>query len=462
VDSLSELHRVVFSGIGMDIEALSISNLSNGTSYPLYIYGGQGDDVFYILRNAGTVAIQGDEGDDRIHVNSYLSSSENSNYVQNAKLNLSGGISFDYMYVNGATSDDSFMMEDGLLTGAGLDITFLSLEKVDLITKGGDDIVNVLDSYGIEHGGSVNVQMGSGNDFITLGNKQMAGVGSIFVDITVDGGDGSDTLAIDDRESVLMKNSTVTADAVTGVLGKRSLKIVRSSIEKFFLNTSQAANTMTILSTAASTDNVFTGLGAPDEFVVLGTGEDSNLTVHGGGGKDVMHMLALGTGTLVTIYGDGDDDTIFVDGTDGHAHPAANLLDGSRLRWSGGDGDDTMSLSLHSVGNFAIEIFNDVLGVNALLVNCTDDDSILLVRKTYFVNIHKYLRTQSAYEMLTILSTATINSVVFWLNGGFNEMFFEDTFAPIEVNGGHATDSKSENGHLCLSAIKFAFSLFLF
>jgi len=47
------------------------------------------------------------------------------------------------------------------------------------------------------------------------------------VDIIVYGGDESATLAIDDRESTLVKNSTVTDNIVTGMLGNSSIRIVR-------------------------------------------------------------------------------------------------------------------------------------------------------------------------------------------------------------------------------------------
>jgi len=446
VDSLTELHRVIFPGIGLDIGSFSVSNVSNGSSHPLLIEGGYGNDLFYILHNKDTVTLNGNDGDDRIYADATPASSGSMNHVENAKVIVNGGTSYDCLFVNGTSRNDAFLLADGILIGAGLNITFELMESVYIVSKGGDDNVAVMDSHGIENTGTITIRTGSGNDVITVGNKQMAGVGSIFVDITVDGGDGSDTLTIDDSESMLVKNSTVTTHTVTGLLGKSSLGIMRSLIEKFHINMSQGSNTMTILSTAENTENIVTGFDGPDQIVVLGTGKKSSLKLHGGGGNDTMQLFALGAGTLLTMYGDDDGDTIMVDGTNGYAHPAVNLLDGSILRWSGGDGDDTMNVNLHSVGDVSMEIFDDVIGVNVLNLNCTDSDTVMVFKESSVVNLHNSSSMSATNDEIGLSNSSKIDRVEVWLNGGNNHAFIDDTFAMTSIYGGSSTDGKSITG----------------
>jgi len=155
-----------------------------------------------------------------------------------------------------------------------------------------------------------------------------------------------------------------------------------------------------------------------------------------------MQLFALGAGTLLTMYGDDDDDTIFVDGTKGDAHPAVNLLDGSILRWSGGDGDDTINVNLHSVGDVSIEIFDDVVGVNILNLNCTDSDTVTVFKESSVVNLHNSSSINVTFDEIGVSSTAKIDHVTVWLNGGNNHAFIEDTFAMTRIYGGFSIDGK--------------------
>ena len=137
-----------------------------------------------------------------------------------------------------------------------------------------------------------------------------------------------------------------------------------------------------------------------------------------------------------------------------------NYLDGSTIRWSGGDGDDEIHLQFTSIGTMFLDIFDDLDGVNALFIDCPEyAECVILSRENFLSNTpgsnvlitnvstvpteritidrHRDLEEDSGFK-----ATAKISSIILRLNKGGNQVYFDDTFSGIDVIGGLQGDGK--------------------
>jgi len=191
-----------------------------------------------------------------------------------------------------------------------------------------------------------------------------------------------------------------------------------------------------------------------DILTVVNVTRSTQLLIRGRGENDDFYFEALAPDSIANVYGDDADDTIWIDGTDNWRQPPINLLVATRLRWSGGNGDDTMHIKQSSVGTSDIDIFNDLNGVNDVNIDCADSKTVMLSRENFLVNIHDPTNASSTVERINLIretdssqllgfrNTASINTMVVRLNGGTNIMYFDDTFAPMDVYGGPLVDGK--------------------
>lgn len=191
-----------------------------------------------------------------------------------------------------------------------------------------------------------------------------------------------------------------------------------------------------------------------DEFTVKNVTTGMELLIRTRGEADDIYVDGLAMDVMANVYGGSEDDTIYIDGTDNWNEPAVNLLEGSRLRWNGELDDDTMRIKLGVVGTSDIDIFNDVDGINDVIVNCANSSSFVLSRENFLANIHNITDVNSTVERINLIresdggeltgffEPATINSLVMMLNDGENVMYFDDTFAPMEVYGGPQSDGE--------------------
>jgi len=191
-----------------------------------------------------------------------------------------------------------------------------------------------------------------------------------------------------------------------------------------------------------------------DILTVVNVTRATQLLIRGRGENDTMYFQALAPDSIANVYGDDEDDTIYIDGTDNWRQPPINLLVGTRLRWSGGDGDDTMYIKQSSVGTSDIDIFNDLNGINDVNIDCANSTTVMLSRENFLANVHNGRDPNSTAERINLIrendtntltgfrNTASINTMVVRLNGGANIMFFDDTFAPMDVFGGPLADGK--------------------
>lgn len=125
-----------------------------------------------------------------------------------------------------------------------------------------------------------------------------------------------------------------------------------------------------------------------------------------------------------------------------------DILENSTLRWDGGDDHDTMHVIWSNKHNVLIEFFDDMHGINDLNIDCGNTDCTVLSRENLLINIHDPTDPQTTSERITLVrhsnarwdDTDTVNTIVLRLNGGDDVMYFDDTFAPINVFGGPGND----------------------
>jgi len=113
-----------------------------------------------------------------------------------------------------------------------------------------------------------------------------------------------------------------------------------------------------------------------------------------------------------------------------------------------------MHIKLGSIGTSDFDIFNDLNGINDVNIDCADSKTVMLSRENFLANIHDTNNPSSTVERINLIretdsskllgfrNTAVINTMVIRLNGGTNVMYFDDTFAPMDIYGGPLVDGK--------------------
>jgi hypothetical protein len=288
--------------------------------------------------------------------------------------------------------------------------------------------------------GSVSISTGGENDIIKLGNAE-DGLNSIYMPVTIYGGDGDDRLVVDDSASSLGKrNGFLTAGSIFGLLnGALLADIDYTDIEILDIKLSRGENEFEVQSTAQDMMVNIIGQDGNDDIYIQET--QGNIQVYAGGGDDTFYLYGLGKDVTASFYGEEGNDKIWIDGTNHSAtSPPVNFFEGSILRWSGGPGDDTMHITLSAVGTSNINIFEDFEGINDVNIDCANLTTVMLSRENFLANIHNTSDQKSTVERINLEDTATINTIFIRLNGGENEMYFDDTFAPMDVYGGSGVD----------------------
>jgi Ca2+-binding RTX toxin-like protein len=130
--------------------------LSNGISSPMTIFGGENNDEFVVYHNLAPLVLNGDEGDDSFLIRAFalVGSQEDLRertdvsggagadlirYAVNAPVNIDGGDGFDTVIVIGTEFNDDFVVTEDGIFGAGLNIQFTRVEKVEVDGAEGDD-----------------------------------------------------------------------------------------------------------------------------------------------------------------------------------------------------------------------------------------------------------------------------------------------------------------------------------
>ncbi len=247
-----------------------------------------GDDTIDIGGTFVPTTVSGFSGDDTIGVGSLVIGSVNNIPVFlgltltliDAPLFIDGGSGSDALAVvstntgGGATAE----ITSDAITGLGMaasGIGYDGMQSLTLSTSALSDSIRVRST-----GTPLTINTGSGGDLVrlgSLGTTTSAGLGNVnsIFSVTVNGGDGTDSLVLDDSGETVASTFTVTSSTSTG-MGS----VTRDSVETIITHLGSAADTVLIRSFAAA----------------------NSLIVNGGGGSDLVRLGSLGS-TAVAASG---------------------------------------------------------------------------------------------------------------------------------------------------------------
>jgi Ca2+-binding RTX toxin-like protein len=135
--------------------------LSNGISAPMTINGGEGNDDFTVFHNKQPLTLNGGDGDDTFTVRAFAlvgstdserartdmkgdAGADTIRYAVNAPVGIDGGDGFDSVIVIGTEFSDDFVVTDYGVFGAGLNVTYVNIERLKVDGAEGDDRYFVL------------------------------------------------------------------------------------------------------------------------------------------------------------------------------------------------------------------------------------------------------------------------------------------------------------------------------
>ena len=161
--------------------------MTNGNTAPLYVLGGTQNDSFEVDHNVGMLYLAGDEGDDTFLINTFLVLKQNPDkpdlvtnlttlfggtgsnryqYLQNAPVFINGGSGYDTLIIVGTPIDDTFIVTDTYIAGAGRLVNFTNIEAIEVDGAGGNDSIYVMST---NPDLTVTVNGGPGDDVIHIG-----------------------------------------------------------------------------------------------------------------------------------------------------------------------------------------------------------------------------------------------------------------------------------------------------
>ena len=171
--------------------------LSRGVSVPATIYGGVGNDIFQVYHNTAALRLEGDDGDDSFVIRAFVvlndaakqamtqinsgAGADNIQYALNAPVSIDGGDGFDTVVVIGTEFHDNFVIQKDGVFGAGLNVSFTTIERLEVDGMEGDDHFFVLSTS---------------EDIVT---ELIGGLGSDTFDIA---GDVTGTIVSDDGQGL--------------------------------------------------------------------------------------------------------------------------------------------------------------------------------------------------------------------------------------------------------------------
>ena len=186
------------------------------------------------------------------------------------------------------------------------------------------------------------------------------------------------------------------------------------------------------ISSAAGNDNVTLTEVQGSTTIRTGGGNDTvrvnsvqgYLDIDSGFADDKIYLFTLGDDA--TIYGNSGNDELFLDA---RGPNGTNIMDGSTLDWNGGADDDNLEMYFVSSGTTDLNVVGDNMGVNQLITRCSDEACTVLSRRTFLANIHQPGDINSSLERINIAETASITSLLLYLQDGENSVHFDDTIA---------------------------------
>ncbi|MBL4628413.1 MAG: calcium-binding protein, partial [Roseicyclus sp.] len=172
--------------------------LSVGNSHPMVVFGGLGEDTFNVYSNKGLTKLYGEDGNDTFVVRAFVlkdnplktagggdaeafggGGDDSFLYNINAPLAIDGGAGTDTIVVLGTERDDSFLITEQGIFGAGLNVSFEGVEKAEIDGLEGDDTFYVQSTAANM---AVTVIGGLGSDFISIAGDVTTEIVSLEVE----------------------------------------------------------------------------------------------------------------------------------------------------------------------------------------------------------------------------------------------------------------------------------------
>ena len=374
---------------------------------------------------------------------------------QGCQISASGGATnaklvIDFGYESLTSCEDGSevsVLEDAVNVGMKVEIlrwdwnttVTISVGKLftDIEVKGSlcDDTISILSTRNDTR--SIEVHGGGGADSVVIGSMT-DGLDQIEPTLSLFGGGSTfgNILRIDDAASSRAKDIILRSTFIQDMLDNANSTINFRGFDDVDIWLSDRPNIFRVVSTAVDSRTFIRAQNQSDTIIVNET--QGYLEVGAGGGADEIFVYGLGEGTEAVVYGEDGDDYLFVDGrgdlNNTNATDPVNTLDGSRLRWSGGSGNDTLDHHFTSPGTSDVDVFEDNKGSNFVFVSCSDFDARILSRRTFLANLGG--EDENAYlERLNVdIVTASITTLLVSLNGGENFVYFDDTVATMVRN----------------------------
>ncbi|MFN6384482.1 MAG: peroxidase family protein [Pseudanabaena sp.] len=278
-DGIDTLTYVTISGVPVGVTV----DLANGTASGFTSVA----NIENVTGNGGADNITGDAN------NNVLSGGGNNDIISGGAGNdtINGGIGTDTVVESG---DFNFVLTNNQLTGNGTD-TLISIEQAILTGGSGNNTFNV------------------------------SGFGGT---VTINGGDGTDTLIDSGNVNFVLSDTTLTGNG-TDTLTSIELATLTGGGGNNTINASGFSGAVT-LNGAGGNDTLTGGNGA--DTLIGGTGNDS---VIGGTGNDTIRYTVDADGTD-TVNGDADSDTLVLTSNGGNQNLTVTFNGTSITNFEGG------------------------------------------------------------------------------------------------------------------------------
>ncbi len=274
-------------------DRISIQDLSKAT---INVYGGDGDDVYAIDR------IQNID-------------------LRNLSLIDSVGSERDRVTLVGTLLDETFDIDSD--TFVDLNVIYVGIEVYGVEGRAGKDTFNIR-STNFE----LYIDGESGDDVFNIASDapfNLGDVTTILNDVTIEGGSGRNVINVSARSSIALKNVTVFADYIEGMLPTTLFyRATGGSFSKttgdggiYLVGSDNFPDTFTVTGLLAGNTMKIDSLGGDDYFNVQ-AGALGNVLLNGGAGNDRYQAIFSGTGgRRVTVNDNGvsGDDRLIVVGT---------------------------------------------------------------------------------------------------------------------------------------------------
>jgi len=314
---------------------------------------GSGDDQVDLFTNTGTLDVQTQQGSDTVHLYStdgevvIDTGSENDTLTVgsltatldeiNGPVTVIGGDGSDVLVFDdsGDNSDNSGTLSEDTLSGfdMGSPLSYTTFEDVTLALGSGNDDLTIASTIP----GVTTVTSGDGDDQVEVETSQG--------DLTVSGDAGADTLIVRTTDGNVVLDGGAGDDSfllgsedglLDGLQGPITL-VGGDGQDSLILDDSGDSTD----NTGLLTDTTISGLGLRDGLSYAGLEE---LAIELGSGNDTFNTQSTLAGTSTTVYANDGNDTFNVSSD---APDNLGDLDGINgdLHLDGGDGDNTLNIS---------------------------------------------------------------------------------------------------------------------